>query len=438
MRYRLLLFLLFTSLVSVAQKDRHVLLVSIDGFRPDFYLQEKWNAPTLKKLKASGVHAKGAVTVFPSVTYPSHTSIITGVHPAQHGIYYNAPYQGKKGAWYWNESYIKVETLWDAVKAAGLTSGAVMWPVTVGAPINYNFPVRRADNDEKTDQLTITRPLVTPKNLLDNIQASTGLLSAKSFSQDSIDFTIGKMSAYIVKQYKPNLMAVHFVGLDHAQHQNGRNNPKVQQALSIIDSMLNMVLLAYEQAGIKEKTDIIITGDHGFVSARNTIAPNTLLYKAGIITNKDWKARFHSTGGSAFLYLKDPNDQETVQKVKELLNSVPASEKAYFRIIDRKELDSMGVNPEVALAVSANNNSAFNGNTEGDFIKVKKNVTGSHGHDPRMKELRTGFIGFGPSFKNRTSIEEIHLVNISSVISDILGLNFKKIDPSLKNGLFKK
>nr|WP_262915414.1 alkaline phosphatase family protein [Niabella ginsengisoli] len=108
--------------------------------------------------------------------------------------------------------------------------------------------------------------------------------------------------------------------------------------------MLNVVLSAYESAGILNNTDVIITGDHGFVSVQYNISPNTLLAKAGLITDKDWKAKFLSTGGSAFLYLKDPNDKATLNKVVELLQNVAPADQKYFNIIERKELDKMGAN----------------------------------------------------------------------------------------------
>lgn len=435
--FKLIAVGLFISNFCFAQNKKHVLLVSIDGFRPDFYKSEKWKAITLKRLKTAGIYADGVQSVFPSVTYPSHTAIVTGERPGRHGIYYNAPYPSPKGGWYWEESYIKVPTIWDAVKSAGLASGAVMWPVTVGAPITYNFPVRRADNDEKTDQLSVTKPFVTPAGLLDEMQPAVGPLTPKSFNHDNIDITIGKMAAYIVKAHQPDLMAVHFIGLDHAQHEVGRNGFKVGHALAVIDSMLNVVLSAYEDAGIENNTDVIITGDHGFVSVRQTISPNVLLQQAGLIGEKDWKARFHSTGGSAFLYLKDRGDKITLDKVKQLLNDLPPDQRKYFTVIERPELDQLGANPEVALALAAGNSSALNSSTEGALIKPKKKVTGSHGHDPRMPELFTGFIGYGPSFKNAAHTERLNLTDISALVSDILGLGFKQTDANLKRKIFK-
>ena len=99
-----------------ARLSDHVVLISIDGFRPDFYLDKTWPAPTIQQFAAEGVHALGARGVFPSVTYPSHTTLITGALPIRHGIYYNSPFEpgGQTGRWYWEESLIQSETLWDA------------------------------------------------------------------------------------------------------------------------------------------------------------------------------------------------------------------------------------------------------------------------------------------------------------------------------------
>ena len=177
-----------------SQKSQHVILISIDGLRPDFYLDKKWPAPNLRMLMNKGVYSKGVQSVFPSVTYPSHTTIITGAYPGKHGIYYNAPVDGKKGQWYWEEKYIKIPTLWDAVHDAGKTSGSVMWPVTVGAPIDYNFPVKRADDDDSANQLESTLPFITPSGLLDEMQQQSGKLTVADFNtNNTIDVTIGKM-----------------------------------------------------------------------------------------------------------------------------------------------------------------------------------------------------------------------------------------------------
>lgn len=437
-RFFIFLLVLLITVLGFAQTSKHVLLISIDGFRPEFYKSEKWSAPTLKNLMKEGVYAEKNYSVFPSVTYPSHTTIVTGALPARHGIYYNAPFEAPPGRWYWEESFIKVPTLWDAVKQAGLTSGAVMWPVTVGAPIDYNIPVKRPDGDENIDQLSVTKPHITPQSMIPQMMKGLGGLSQKDFKYDKVDITIGRTASYIIKNYKPNLMAVHFINLDHIQHDEGMYGPAVQQSLSVIDSMLNVLITSLKDAGIYNSTNIIITGDHGFADVSKSLSPNVLLAQSGLLTDdKNWKAKFQPTGGSAFLYLKDQNDLLTLRKIKSLLNSLPAQQKQLFRIIDRKELDKLGANPEVSLALAMQNRASVNGNFKGNVYNEKKKVNGSHGQYPYLDGMETGFIAFGPGIRKGGKIPSTSIQNIAPLISKLLNLKFNAPDGKLTPGILK-
>src|SRR5690606_26378411 len=95
-------------------QTKHVVLISIDGLRPDFYKEKSWNTPNLQKLMKDGVYADGVNSVFPSVTYPSHTTIATGAFPARHGIFFNAPFGSENDRWYWEDSLVRVPTIWGA------------------------------------------------------------------------------------------------------------------------------------------------------------------------------------------------------------------------------------------------------------------------------------------------------------------------------------
>src|SRR3954469_11939696 len=125
-----------------APRAEHVIMVSIDALRPEFYCDESWPAPTLQQLAFEGVTADAVRTVFPALTYPAHTTLVTGALPASHGIFHNRPFvaEGRSEAWAWEASRIRVPTLRDAVRAAGGTTASVGWPVTVGAPIDWNVP----------------------------------------------------------------------------------------------------------------------------------------------------------------------------------------------------------------------------------------------------------------------------------------------------------
>ncbi|RYY20317.1 MAG: alkaline phosphatase family protein [Chitinophagaceae bacterium] len=443
----IMFFYAFCFIQGYSQKRNHVVLISVDGLRPEFYLDKKWPTPNMQRMVQNGSYSRGVRTVFPSVTYPAHTTIVTGAYPAKHGIYYNAPVDGKKGQWYWEESYIKVPTLWDAVHEAGLTSGSVMWPVTVGAPIDYNFPVKRADDDASGDQLEVTAPYVTPPTLLDEYQKTTGKLTVADFNtSNSIDVTIGNLGAYIIKTYKPNLLALHFVTADHEQHSYGRDGAEVKHAVALIDSMIGVVIKSIQDAGLENSTDLIITGDHGFVNANYNFAPNVLLQQNQLF-NTSSKIRFHATGGAAFLYagnVKDKTasdqtvrDKASVDQVKSLLNSLTAEEKKAFRVIDRAELNKAGVNPEVLLGLAMSKNYVATNNSKGELLSTKK-TSGAHGYFPDLAEIHTGFIASGPSISKNKMIDSMGIKDVAPLIADLLGLSFKSPDGSLPPGIISR
>src|SRR5215510_6730368 len=154
-------------LVPATQDVREpVILISIDGLMPDQLLKPghyDLKIPNLQRLLAEGTSATGVKGVLPTVTYPSHTTMITGVSPAKHNILANTPFDplGKNhDGWYWYAEDIKVATLWDAAHKAGMTTGNVEWPVSVGAPIDFN--IVQYWRAELPEDLKVIRALSTP------------------------------------------------------------------------------------------------------------------------------------------------------------------------------------------------------------------------------------------------------------------------------------
>src|SRR5580692_7186599 len=148
--------LIFFAFASPALAQPSLLVISLDGMRPDYVLKADEHGlkiPHLRRMLAEGAHATGVRGVLPTVTYPSHTTIMTGVWPAKHGIYVNTTFDplGKNlGGWYWYAEDLKVPTLWEAAAKAGYVVGSVSWPVTVGARgISWLIPEYwRASNAE--------------------------------------------------------------------------------------------------------------------------------------------------------------------------------------------------------------------------------------------------------------------------------------------------
>src|SRR5262245_41299549 len=123
-----------------------LMLISVDGLRPDYVTaadRQGLKIPALRRLLAEGAFAEGVQGVVPTTTYPSHTTMLTGVWPAGHGILANTlfdPARAGERAWYWYAEDIRVPTLWDAAARAGWKTASVMWPVSVGARVDWNIP----------------------------------------------------------------------------------------------------------------------------------------------------------------------------------------------------------------------------------------------------------------------------------------------------------
>jgi predicted AlkP superfamily pyrophosphatase or phosphodiesterase len=399
-----------------------------------------------RQLMKKGVYANGVNSVMPSYTYPSHTTMVTGALPIRHGIYYNNPFDptGIPGRWYWNESDIKTETLWDAVHKAGLKSAAVTWPVTVGAPIDYNIPETWGwPKGSSNDRLEFSSKLATPQGLFEELQSkATGQLQPDDYNLNflAMDENVARMGAYIFRTYRPNLLALHIACVDHAEHEEGRDGPMVRRAVSGADRAIKTLLEAVEKAGLKDSTAIIILGDHGHFDMHTSLQPNVWLKENGfpVPSQKDtqWKAWFQCTGGTAFLHLKEPGDSASLRKVRALLNNLPTAQKKMFRIIERAELNQLGGDPHAALALASVNGVVFTATANGPTIKTIHG--GTHGYVPTMPGMQTGFIGYGAGFAPGTIIPEMGLEDIAPVIGALLGLDFKAPDGILYPGLIKE
>jgi len=323
------------------QKAKHVVLISIDGFRPDFYRSSDWGAPNLKILATKGTSANHVVTIFPSVTYPSHTTLVTGKNPKDHGVLYNTSIDEEKltGDWITDYRQIRAKTIWQAAKEKQLTTASVSWPVVTGAPyIDYNIPEIWSSTN-MIDRVSASRDLCTPQGLFDEVMDSaTGSLRIKDYniSTLSMDENLSRITSYIFQKYKPNLLTVHLPNTDGAQHQSGRTGDNVQRAIAGADHAISNIVDGIQKAGLSDSTIIIITGDHGFVTINTGLSPNVLLQQQGLFE----KAFFFSAGGSSFLKIRKGTTPAAysgiAKKVTDLLNKLPPVEKRLFRIISHQ------------------------------------------------------------------------------------------------------
>src|SRR5271168_1911827 len=133
------IFLFSSNTLSQEQASPLLVIISVDGMRPDYITEADAHGakvPNLRRFLIEGTFAEGVVGVVPTVTYPSHTTLVTGVWPADHGVHANGEFDPSNtifDEWYWYASEIKSPTLWEAARKAGMVTASVSWPVTVDA-----------------------------------------------------------------------------------------------------------------------------------------------------------------------------------------------------------------------------------------------------------------------------------------------------------------
>lgn len=451
MRFALLLALLaapaaaqaVAPTTSAARAD-HVVIISIDGLRPEFYLDRTWPAPTVQLMAREGAHAKGVRTVFPSVTYPSHTTLVTGALPARHGVLFNTPFEpaGETGRWYWEADAIKVPTLWDALESRGRRVAALSWPVTVGANIAWNVP-EVWSLGQPTDPLAVVREHSTP-GLWETLEREvTGRLTPERLDLENIerDDLVGAMAAWVLKERRPALLLVHLIMVDHWQHEEGRQGKTVPRALAAIDRCVGKLVDAAVHAKLAPRTAFIVTGDHGFCDIHTQLRPNVWLAEAGLQeasrTRGAWRATFHASGASAFLRLADPDDQAAVAAARAAIAKQPAGVRRLFRIVERAELDRLGADPEAALALAPIPGITFSSNPVGPA--VREATGGTHGYAAEdTPEIATGFVGWGPAFREGAVVPRMGLEDVAPLAAELLGVPFDAPDGVAPKGILAK
>jgi predicted AlkP superfamily pyrophosphatase or phosphodiesterase len=450
-RLPIVIFFFFLSIShSAIAQTKHVILISIDGFRPVMYEDSTWPTPNLRYLMKNGVYADHMKSVFPAYTYPSHTAMVTGALPARSKVCFNQP-AGSHGEWNWFARYIQVPTLWQVLHAAGLKTAAVMWPASVGAEIDYNMSEIWAV-EHPDDRISETRKYATP-GLVEAIERdATGKLDSTNMADGwfSLDENAGRAAAYIFKRYKPAFLALHFAEVDGEEHDQGIYGDSVRLAVACNDRAIGDVLEAVAQSGLKDSTAVIIVGDHGFTNFHEVFRPNRLI--------ADLPARFIAAGGSAFLYLSSGADKgqtaAIVQSVKDRLNTLPADKRAEFRFVDRAELDRMGADSSAIMALAALPGLVFSGSmgpgtpvNAGPGTKIQQVLQeglfitafgGHHGYDPNIPEMYTGFIAAGAGIVKGGRIEELCVTDIAPLVAALLGIRFTGPDGKLVKGIMER
>jgi predicted AlkP superfamily pyrophosphatase or phosphodiesterase len=413
-----------------------LVMISVDGLRPDYITEADAHGarvPNLRQFLKEGAYATGVAGVVPTVTYPSHTTLITGVWPAKHGVLANTtfdPLRQNEEGWYWYTEDIRVPTLWDVASTAGRTTASIQWPVTVGAHITWNIPeVWRANTP---DDAKLLRALST-RGLLEEAGSELGEFRDGSDTSAKGDEILGRYTEWLIEKKHPALLTLHLSSLDHIQHQTGPFSPEDIAVLESIDATIGKIRATAEKVA-PGQAYIAVVSDHGFVRTEAQLNLFPLFIEAKLITVNDkgkitdWKAMPWVTGGSAAIVLKNPGDSATLSQVRELLATV-ASDPAngIDRILEAEELHKRGGYPTASFFVGLKPGWRTGSALDGPVLSKLK-VGGTHGAMPDLPDLHASFFLIGPGVPAGKSLGTMDMRDVAPTLAHEIGLALPSAD----------
>lgn len=409
-----------------------VLLISIDGLRPGDVLEAEKRGlkiPNLRRFLKEGSYATGVTGNLPTVTYPSHTTLITGVAPARHGIVSNTTFDPKQinyGGWYWFADDIKARTLWDAARDAGMTTANVHWPVSVGVnALTWNLPqIWRSGH---ADDRKLVKALST-SGLYDALEHDCGAYADGIDEGIAGDETRARFAARLIETKKPDFVTVYLAALDHEEHLFGPGSAQANAVLERLDTAVGKLVDA--ELAAHPAATIALVSDHGFVSTDTEINLFRPFIDAGLIRLgadgkvAEWDAMPWPSGGSIAVVIAKPDDAALVAKVGSLLTGLSDDPQARIaKVIGRDEIAQMAGNPEAAFYVDLKPG-ALAGNFSADAPLAKPSrYKGMHGYFPAMPEMRSTFMVMGKAVAKSHNLGEIDMRAIAPTLAKSMGAN---------------
>jgi predicted AlkP superfamily pyrophosphatase or phosphodiesterase len=417
-----------------ASTNHHVILITIDGLGAAYLSDPQSPIPTLRKLIAEGAVAEGLRVSNPSVTWPNHTTLVTGVHPEKHSVLFNGvatrlgpgelvTIDGKRD----KSELVAIPTLYDQLHRAGYRTAGVNWPATRRArTLDDDFP----DVPEQISHMT-------PRLRAQLVQA--GIL------QDDTDVTFRAQSAaardqiwtaaaiHLLVTRRPNLLLFHLLITDTIQHRHGPHSPAAYTAIALADAHLADILRTLTETGLRERTTVFIASDHGFEQPARLISPNVIFRKAGLSRpGPRQRAQALSEGGTAFVYLTAPETiAEDRAKVIELLREhegiaeilKPESFPA-LHLPDPAKNPQMGDLILVARAGYAFSNESF----EDESITEIKFPVGSHGYLASNPKMNGVFVAWGRGIKPGVKLGIVDIIDVAPTIAALFGQKLPQAD----------
>lgn len=400
--------------------------------------------PNLGRLARDGVFCDQVQTIYPSLTYPIHASIISGCYPDVHGIAHNEPFQPEKAperrAWHWDEADIKTDTLFSQAYKAGRQVAAILWPTTGHSRhIRYNFPEILALPGEN-QALKVLRYGSTAWLLMNEIRYASKRVSTRQPHLDDYATLIAEklierhyvpghllgMKEEVVPSRRaqarvmPDLLALHLVDCDDMRHRYGTFSDEAKEALARLDGRVGRIVTALERRGLMEDTILAVVSDHGHADITGSLPLDAWLQANHV------PARAQSLGLGAYLHLRRADYLPVLDTLME------NREALHIRhIYTREELRSLHAGEDILLAVEPE---------EGIYITDDENDIKSgatHGFGPEHPASKTLMWLRGPQFHQGMRLGACDIVDFAPTLAAASGLILPRAQGKILNDALK-
>jgi predicted AlkP superfamily pyrophosphatase or phosphodiesterase len=429
MKRRLAFLFVLAALLGSALSAAPVVLISIDGLRPDYLThadEHGLKIPNLRLFMKEGAYAEGVRGVVPTITYPSHTTLVTGVWPAQHGILSNTtfdPTNENQAGWYWYAKDIKVPTLWQAVEQAGMIAASLNWPATVAAK-GVRYLVPEYWRAHTPDDRELLEALSRPDGWLEELEQKLGPYTNGNETTMRGDGVRTRFAMEILAAKKPAFLTIHLTSLDETQHESSPFSADSNAALEALDGMIGQIRTA--ALANDPNAVIAVVSDHGF--ARTDVRVNLMVsfVEQGLVKtrSKSWDAAPWPAGAGIAVMLHHPEDSLVRARVKELLTHMAADPAlGIARVLEGDEIKKLGGFPDAAFFVELEPGYAL-GTALAGPMTVTAPGTGTHGYLPDRPEMQASFFVLGRGVAASRNLGMIDMRQIAPTLAKILGVPF--------------
>lgn len=431
-------------------KRKKLILVSLDALScTDFKYVEK--LPHFAKIIQKGAYCDRELSVYPSLTFPSHASIATGCVPGSHGIVHNyvfAPYE-KLPRWNFYASNLKRKAIWDYANENGKRVLSMSWPVSAGANMAYSMPEMSPAKPKLWNmanffrQMDVLRKYGTPGFAVRSLLSSREL--PKSWflgKQPQLDLCMMKSFNRAVRTCDFDIALLHIYGLDDAKHTYGTDTDATKYYLRAYDHFIGQ-LMNYQKAQKDENITLMFTGDHSQKDVIYAIYGNRILQKMGLADYKNgvltgYRAYLDSCDGMAYIYV-DASDRERVTaQVREAF----AELEGVRMVMEPEEFIPLGCDPDAALVLEAEEGYSFESGYDEEAFgtedgRVISHYKGLHGYLPTDPDYQTMFFCYGEDVAD-VKIEEMGIIDILPTVCEWLGMKTEMVDGVSRSAVWKK